>query len=286
MNEHQSELEQTTLLALGCLDEVETMLAREHLSACAVCTKEYAELRDSANFIGLSAEADRVQSELAIARVKKRLHSHVLPVRSSSFPVRLNRLAQFASVAACGVVVILGLFDYSLSQRMPAMEAHIAQLAATVNSTQMHLTEADSALTVLLSGGRHMLVKQGVIAQHDGDIYLVLHRLPALPPGHVFQAWTLPQGADAMQPDRTFLASEHGMTLVALRRHDPHMRAIALSIEPRGGSLHPTSTPIFVQALAFLADHCAGCIRRMLAVDFTDWDLLMFLCCKQIESRA
>jgi anti-sigma-K factor RskA len=82
-----------------------------------------------------------------------------------------------------------------------------------------------------------------------GRVYLALRGLPAPPPGKVYQAWTLRRGAKAVAPSITFNPDPSGITLVELPEPASNLAAVALSVEPAGGSEAPTSTPAFVRPL-------------------------------------
>jgi anti-sigma factor RsiW len=78
------------------------------------------------------------------------------------------------------------------------------------------------------------------------SIYVVAHGLPALPPGKVYQAWTLAKGATRMAPSVTFLPDRSGNAQVAVPADPATTAATAISVEPVGGSKQPTTKPIAV----------------------------------------
>ena len=74
--------------------------------------------------------------------------------------------------------------------------------------------------------------------------------LPPLPKGKVYQAWTLPKGAKAVQPSLTFSPNADGVAVVALPVDASKVGAVAVSVEPEGGSKTPTTTPTFVRPIS------------------------------------
>jgi len=64
----------------------------------------------------------------------------------------------------------------------------------------------------------------------------------------VYQAWTLPKGSKKMAPSVTFNQAppEKPCPLAGSGERD---RAVAVSVEPAGGSKQPTSKPIAVTLL-------------------------------------
>jgi hypothetical protein len=67
-------------------------------------------------------------------------------------------------------------------------------------------------------------------------------------PGKVYQAWVQRRGARGVAPSVTFVPRS-GLTLVELPESADGLAAVAVSVEPEGGSKAPTSTPAFVRSL-------------------------------------
>ena len=91
---------------------------------------------------------------------------------------------------------------------------------------------------------------RGLVARSNGRIIIALQRLPALPKGKVYQAWTLRRGAKAVAPSITFTPDPSGLVFVELPGSAADLAAVALSVEPMGGSKAPTTTPAFVRPLS------------------------------------
>jgi anti-sigma-K factor RskA len=70
-----------------------------------------------------------------------------------------------------------------------------------------------------------------------------------LPAGKVYQTWTLAKGAKNVTPSVTFTPDEHGNALVTVPVSAATTVATAISVEPAGGSLEPTTKPIAVVKL-------------------------------------
>ena len=81
---------------------------------------------------------------------------------------------------------------------------------------------------------------------HGTHLYIALHNLPAPPEGHVYQAWTLPKASKTMAPSVTFEPGKSGATVVRLPEAATAIVAVAVSVEPEGGSKQPTTKPIAV----------------------------------------
>jgi anti-sigma-K factor RskA len=72
--------------------------------------------------------------------------------------------------------------------------------------------------------------------------------VPAPPSGRVYELWFRPRSGAPMRPAGTFLPM-HGR-LRATVTLGPSFTALAVSVEPRGGSPQPTSEPVFVTTVS------------------------------------
>ena len=90
-------------------------------------------------------------------------------------------------------------------------------------------------------------VPQGAVVVRGDRVYFALSKLPALPKGKVYQAWTMPKGGKTVQPSVTFVPNADGIAVVAVSADATKLGGVALSVEPDGGSKAPTSRPTFVR---------------------------------------
>jgi anti-sigma-K factor RskA len=112
-----------------------------------------------------------------------------------------------------------------------------------------HTVERDRTMLADLaaSDAKRYAVPYGTVVTRGASVYLALDALPPLPRGKVYQAWTLARGATAMTPSVTFAPNADGTTLVPLGADARATAAVAVSVEPDGGSRQPTTKPAFVQ---------------------------------------
>ena len=234
MSDHSIELERTTLLALGSLDAAEAQLAEQHLQICLLCRAEYAELYDVAGLIGCVAEPDSDEHILRLARAKKRLRSAIRkPTTPYAAQPWYTGFAFQRIAAAVAVFIIGGTVVYDTLQ---------------VHTTEMEMQTAQRSLAMLLSPDAHCYMNEhGAIVRKGSNIYFVLQHLPKLPQGHVYQAWTKPMGTTHMKPSMTFVVNDDGSAYVELPDDATRIAAVALSVEPQGGSQQPTTAPMIVQ---------------------------------------
>lgn len=270
MNVHDDEfLESIAVLALGALPEDEARSLVAHLSTCATCRAEYAALRTAADFVGYGAELGAAERDDVAAR---RLKSRVMrAVRSESTAARPSRngsiapvrgrtpwLAYGGAVAAAIVATFAVADDVSQRSTNGASAARVATLERNVAVQTSRASDADARARALdariaqlvAPGSKHFAVARGEVIASGGRVIVALRGLPTLPKGKVYQAWTLAHGAKIAAPSITFSPDARGVAIVELPEAATNLSAVAVSVEPDGGSKKPTSKPTFVRALS------------------------------------
>lgn len=266
-------LDDIAVLALGSMPEPEARRLAEHIRACVACQAEYASLRSTADLIGYGAEMEPGGlSELAALRLKSRVmtavrtdlgatansHAEVdattTPSRNGSVvPARGRALwLVYGGAVAAALIAVVSLFD-DAAQRSTTQEnaARIAVLERDVASADARTRALDSRVAQLIApGSKHFAVPGGEIIASNGRVIMAMRDLPALPQGKVYQAWTLTKGAKAVAPSITFSPDARGVAIVELPEGAANLVAVAVSVEPTGGSRKPTSKPSFVRALS------------------------------------
>jgi len=136
-------------------------------------------------------------------------------------------------------------------QQLTLLRAQVDQQEVAANEARGHLALTQSIVADLLApGAQRFPVPRGLVARSNGRIVIALQHLPALPKGKVYQAWTLRRGAKAVAPSITFTPDTSGLLIVELPGSATDIAAVALSVEPTGGSKAPTTTPAFVRPLS------------------------------------
>jgi hypothetical protein len=261
-------LDAVAVLALGALpaSEAESVLA--HVEGCETCRAEYRALRGAADSVGYAAESGAAElDELRSARIRADLlrairedaaRPRTVPPAVPTQPRRQPWLAYLAIAASIAVVLSSALNNAALRSQHDADQTRIATLqqafeAQTKLASELRdrLSESDARLAALLSpSAKHFAIPQGQVIESGGRIFLALHSLPPLGPNKVFQAWTVVKGAKGVAPSITFRADSHGTALIELPEAAGNLAAVALSVEPVGGSRQPTSKPAFVRKLS------------------------------------
>jgi anti-sigma-K factor RskA len=238
--------------ALGVLPSSEQGLVAALILADPDVRREYDELRATANLVGLAAE-EPVDSARS-ARMKERLMATVRNDRSPGrAPVSATRAsAMLGTTLAAAAAIVFALIsviqNFGLRSDLHEAQTRVAALQAGVDADRRAVERDRRMLTDLTaSDAKRYAVAYGSVVTRGPNMYLALASLPQLPRGKVYQAWTLARGASAMAPSVTFSPNANGTTLVPIPVDASQTTAVAVSVEPEGGSRQPTTKPAFVQ---------------------------------------
>ncbi|HLY01710.1 MAG TPA: anti-sigma factor [Candidatus Cybelea sp.] len=239
MKPHDEMLDNVALYALGVLPPREAADVAAHLQSCEECRAEYQLLRPAVTAIGYAAEADGRTAGPSFM-LKSRLMKQVRSTKpGGSASLGRSWAARWPSlVAAACIALAVGtaLVNSTLRERAGRDESRIAQQSAIIAD----LTAPDA---------KRYRFGHGSVVVHGHNLYLAMGALAQPPKGKVYQAWTLPKGSKTMAPSITFKPGASGETFVRLPVSANSVVAVAVSVEPAGGSKQPTTKPI---ALALL----------------------------------
>jgi anti-sigma-K factor RskA len=232
---HDSVLDDVAVYALGTLPAAEAQRVRLHMASCEECRAEYAALTPT-----VAAVAGAAQASEASPLIKARIMREVRPSRAS----RANVWPAYFAAAACFALAVASvLYSVSLNDRLHATQASLAHQNA-------HVAQDEAMLADLASdSAQRFPVRGGEAVRAGGRLYLAMHDLPPAPNGKVYQAWTLPRGSKTMVPSVTFAPDKRGVALVAVSSDAGNDVAVAVSVEPPGGSKQPTSAPVLLAHL-------------------------------------
>ncbi|MFG2921882.1 anti-sigma factor domain-containing protein [Streptomyces sp. NPDC048305] len=257
---------------LHALPEEERRAFEEHLAGCEQCQEEVAELRATTALLGqVTAEQppgalrDRVLSRVAATPQESRPragepgpHTEETPRAGTKArrrgPARTLRLALAASVAVG--LVCLGLAGWQWREASDAKdhahqvearaEEHVRQVEADANRAETQqqnvtkvLTAPDVRLqTQTLSDGATASV---TFSRSEDSATLAVSGLPALPEGRTYAAWFMEDGTPV---PAGLLTNNPERRVTLLKGTLDNASAVALSVEPAGGSPQPTTTPL------------------------------------------
>jgi hypothetical protein len=141
----------------------------------------------------------------------------------------------------------LALVFWGLSQRDRLEE--LTRQRNELRSTLAILSEAD---TKTVSFGQAQNDPQGrVFISRNGGVVFLGNRLPQLAAGKTFEFWLVPAKGNP-QAAGLFTTNAQGIAVNVLAKsvNPADYAAVAVSIEPTGGSPQPTSKPILIVPLA------------------------------------
>jgi anti-sigma-K factor RskA len=215
---HDELLDLVAVYALGAVSEEEARNISAHIATCDECRAEYERLKLPADAVALSID-DRLD-EAGNVRMKARLMQTV----DATTPLRRRVAPAYAILTglALAAAIVMGVFSFQNERRL--------------NEQQF-------------AGGHVYRVAGGEILKTPQRVYIVMWKLPALPPNRVYQAWTLAPGAKSVSPSLTFVPDANGYAFVPLPQKAASVSAVAISVEPAGGSRAPTTKPLFVRPL-------------------------------------
>ncbi len=238
---HDEAIELLGAYALDAVPPEETEAVSAHVADCPICLEELNQYRKVA--AGLAPPAsppppeiwDRIASELGTAPEPLRLVRSTTAGRHASSTWALRAAAAVAAIA----LAVLGWEVAHLNGRVGQLQAAvsksgIAQAASAAalepNSRRSELRSPSGSLTA------------DVIVTEAGQGYLVASTLPALRASRTYQLWGL-SGQGAAPVSLGLLGQ---VPSPAAFRVDRRVRELAISAEPLGGTVAPT-TPVLVE---------------------------------------
>ncbi|MGH3007865.1 MAG: anti-sigma factor [Gaiellaceae bacterium] len=205
---------------LHALGPEETRAYEEHLAHCPSCREDVAAFAETTASLGFAADFEPAPPELRnrILGTARAERAKVVPLRPRwAYPV-----VAAATVAACAAVG-LGAWNISLHSQ---------------------LSNRSSLQALPLSGATG-----SVVVAPNGAAELVVSGLPRPTAGKTYEAWVI--RGNAALPAGLFTTTASGRTVV-LRLGKPLGAGarVGITLEPAGGSSHPTSQPVVVSAQA------------------------------------
>jgi anti-sigma-K factor RskA len=180
-----------------------------------------------------------------------RLRRKVIGIARPASPAWLLQAAAGLAAALAIALVWLGIDSRNKSERIAqagreqeALESQLVRAQAAVAFLRDPETRPASASRPDQPGGTYFI-------NPKGGVLLIASRLPALRTGQTYQMWVIPK-TGAPRPAGLFRPDDSGGAVHL--QPDPldvtAVQALAITIEPDGGSLAPTTTPMLVSPVA------------------------------------
>ena len=242
MNNHDQFLDDVAVYALGALSTSQASIVRAHMRDCKTCRDEYAALSDATLLVAQSAAT--APSDLVKRRIMREVrgdHAHR--------PVMVWP-AYLVAAASIVIAVISTASNLSFEGRAHVATAELAQVEHNTAALRAELSAQRRMLAdVVGADAHHYIAQQGEVITNSSHVYLALNNLAPVPKGKTYQAWTQKRGSKSMTPSILFTPDRQGRAVVQLPTADASaIIAVAVSVEPAGGSKAPTSAPVFLVA--------------------------------------
>lgn len=244
--------------ALNALPSEEQAFFERHMAVCDECAQEVAELSETTATLGAAvAETPPAGLRERVLAEARHTPQEGPPSATTSPPARAPRaparapqewgqrlrpvLATAAAVVAVAVLS-LGTAVVMLADRSSDLEAQLAdaqEVLEVVSQPDMRVVELESPpgtqARLLYGRGRDQAA-------------LVLDGLEDVSAEETYQLWVM--HGETPAPDRVFRPDEGGRAIVSVENDVSEADAVAVTVEPRGGSDAPTSEIIMQGAVS------------------------------------
>jgi anti-sigma-K factor RskA len=253
-------LESVALYALGVLPREEAALVAAFVANDDDARREYLDLRAAADALAHTAEepVDSARSARMKERLMARVRADAVAAPASALARRRIQPAYpawlwgtgLAAAAAIVFAVVTVAQDVNLRSNLATAQRRAGTLQTQLAQSERVASQDRRTLTDLLApDAKRYEVAAGTIVVRGERIYFAFSKLPPPPKGRVYQAWTAPKGSSKVAPSVTFSPNPDGVAVVALPVDATRVGAVAVSVEPEGGSKAPTTTPTFIRPL-------------------------------------
>ena len=241
------------------LDEFE-----RHLTHCGSCASEVRGLRETAARLALAvAEQPPAQMRAQVLAAAERTRQ--LPPITSDRPSRgaprsirsarsaraarrvwIPRISVVAAAASVALAVVFGVSQSNTSSRLSTLENQLS--AARVHNQQVDSVLAQGDLRLVSNKTSVGGSVSAIVSPSAARLVVVTSGLPALPAGKVYELWLL--GPSVAQPSGLLTAGQHGRTVPVVATGYVKGYKLGVTVEPAGGTLKPTTTPIVAMPLS------------------------------------
>jgi anti-sigma-K factor RskA len=261
--EHDDLRNQLGAYVLGALTPAESAEVQLHLIACATCAADVHAMQLPMDALALAA--DPVDPPAA---VRQRVLSSIRRSPAAVVTTKAFPSAWLAAAASVVLAIILGGYATQLRGRVQMLETQLREAVTQLQTgerqmAQARLVAADAQrqLSVLAApDAAHVDLKGQAVAprasaralwSRSRGLLFAASNLPALPAGRTYQLWVISGKLPPISDAWTFKTDATGgvTTIFATPVTLPAPTAMAVTIEPDGGTAAPTGAMYLVGSL-------------------------------------
>ncbi|HSC03269.1 MAG TPA: anti-sigma factor [Solirubrobacteraceae bacterium] len=210
--------ENAAAYVLGALGPAEAEAFRRHIDECAACRDEVAAFEQITEALPASTGRSEMPRDLRRRVMREVRATPKTAPAGRAHTVRAPSRVSFAWGGALAAGIVAVIVAIVLVSSGGSSGTRVIQ--ASVGSAELHI-----------AGGR-------------GD--LVVHRLPPLPAGRIYEMW-VQRGTAAPTPTGTLFSTRaNGSANVGVPGSLNGVSRVMVTQEPAGGTLAPTSAPVIV----------------------------------------
>jgi anti-sigma-K factor RskA len=248
--------DEVAVYALGVLPAGDAARVRAHIATCPQCQDEYARLRSTVALVGVAAETSGDARTCPSTLLKPRIMAQIRKEGARPAAVTAAQTgpkvwpAYLVAAACLAIAIVSSIANIAMTGQIRQMQTDLARSSSRATTLAARLNQTQTTVADLLSGdAKHYDLDGGQVVTRGSHVYIAMRALAQPPRGKVYQAWTLAKGAKRVAPSLTFVPDAHGVAVVALPVDARSMAAVAVSVEPEGGSKQPTTKPIAIVPL-------------------------------------
>jgi len=237
--EHLPFLENIPAYALGALDAKDAAALEAHLRTCASCRDELAAYRLTSDNLLMSLPPQQPSTAL-----RQRLQRRLPSAQKAARP-RLNWSFRRVAVGMA-ILLLLALNMFSILQ-VRALRSQQAQLMDQIQNGQLALVMLSYPHTQSFPIKAENVTGSLLLDKEYNNAVLILRGLPSIPEDQTYQVWLIaPNGertsAGLLRPQTNLpFISEPVYSTQDL----VNFVGVGMTVEPAGGSDHPTGQQIF-----------------------------------------
>jgi anti-sigma-K factor RskA len=227
---------------LGALTEEERLEFEEHLTAYPERQAEVDELAALAGLLALYPHEQEPPAELRnriMSVVEAEATTPPQPAERRTVFGRLGELLSGRGLAlGAAALLVVGLFSWNM-----VLRDDVQNLQSQVQEMQ---ASRDARMITLEGPGREQGAQAKLIVAEDDRAVLMVENMPPAPEGETYQIWVIK--GEAPEPSGLFDPND-GPVAAVVEEPLGGADAVAITVEPEGGSPQPTTDPMLLTEL-------------------------------------